>query len=355
MPSSAGLLAVATPSSAYLESVEAQLRAVIAEQRGSATSQQLDDVWSEIAEVVQGGKRTRPMLVHLAHQAFGGTQEGPAVEVGCAFELLHTGLLIHDDVIDRDFFRRGRPTLSATYRDAALQRGQSCSEAAHSGNSAAVIAGDLLISQAVRLLYHAVKAAPSEQAITECFHQAIGDAAAGELTDLMLADGIAADGIEEILQMHRLKTATYSFEAPLRIGALLAGARAPQAEDIAILGTHLGIGYQILDDILGTFGATQLTGKSNESDLREGKQTVLMAIAERDPELAPHLRQWRTGQLSHQQLRAEFITRGVEDQARSLLHQHRARSHELLNQLPITEMGREPLRAVITNTLTRSA
>lgn len=355
MTVSADLVSGSASTAHYVGSVHDKLWALIDKHQQAASSPQLRELWEATKGSIHGGKKTRPALVHLSRQAFGGAESEAAVTVGCAFELLHTGLIIHDDVIDRDSIRRGRPTLSAVYRQAAQQRGQSPAEAAHAGNSVALIAGDLLISESTRMVFSAVQEMPRAKAIMETFHQAIADAAAGELIDLDLSQKASPGGLEEVLQMHRLKTAVYSFEAPLRIGSLLAGASTEEAAQIASLGIHLGIGYQIIDDILGTFGDPQVTGKATDSDLREGKQTVLTAIASDNPEMAPSLHRWRTGQLTSTELRAELITHGVEAQARALAEKHRVASHQMLEQLQITASGRNQLHLVIDSALNRSA
>src|SRR5690606_4074948 len=100
-------------------------------------------LWRELHDSTSGGKLVRPQLVMCAYEGFGGTTDPVIARVAAAFELLHTALIVHDDVIDRDFVRRGRPNISGRYRDQALSNGADLETAEHHGLSAAVVAGDL--------------------------------------------------------------------------------------------------------------------------------------------------------------------------------------------------------------------
>lgn len=340
----------------FRDALEGRLAEFLDEQARSAVSLQLSELWRQIAASMRGGKRIRPQLVNLGFQACGGGYDlGQAVDVGCAFELLHSGLVAHDDVIDRDFVRRGRPTLSAHYRDAASLCGQGSEEADQVGNAAAIIAGDLLISQSVQMVHGIDTARSVRQGVIEVFQEAIVHSAAGELDDVLLSADMVATDLDHVLRMHHLKTASYSFESPLRAGALLAGASACLADRVAGMGSHLGIAYQIIDDVLGTFGDPATTGKPNDSDLREGKSTVVIAIAQRMPEFDQVLCEWRAGSLGSDQIRIQLELHGLEEQARELATAYCRAAHDRLDSLPITEGARHSLRHFIDGALNRSA
>lgn len=310
--------------------VRSRLASVIGEHREAAGeySKATQTLWSRILQALEGGKLTRPRLVQLGHEAFAphsppGTREsGEGLErvilLGCAFELLHGSLLMHDDVIDRDFTRRGRPTLSALYRDEALARGKSTPDAEHAGHSAAIIAGDLLLASSIKLALRAADSLPQAAAIENSFHQGIHHAGAGELEDLLFSlDPIPAQ-VHEVLRMEKLKTAAYSFQVPLHTGALLAGATSTQAAALAHIGSQLGIAYQLIDDILGTFGDPAQTGKSIESDLREGKSTILTAMAAGTPGFTANLRLFRERGADVPAMRRALESTGAERFARQL-------------------------------------
>src|ERR1700710_1123793 len=124
----------------------------LAKNRAAAFGPDYVALWNELETSATGGKRFRPRMVFCAYQAMGGTDLEAAAYVGAAFELLHTALIVHDDVIDHDFVRRGLPNVSGNHRDRALADGASESAADHKGISAAVIAGDLALFNAYRLI-----------------------------------------------------------------------------------------------------------------------------------------------------------------------------------------------------------
>lgn len=317
-------------SATFEARVREELTAVIESHRQLAGeySQVTQTLWSRIGSSLAGGKLTRPRLVMLGYEAFSvpSNPETPAsnvgieraVTLGCAFELLHAALLMHDDVIDRDFTRRGRPTLSALYRDEALAAGESPTDAEHAGHSAAIIAGDLLLAASIKLAARAAEALPQAAAIEHSFHLAIHHAGAGELEDLIFSLGKAPAKVQEVLRMEELKTASYSFRVPLHTGALLAGAEPPQAAALADIGSQLGVAYQLIDDVLGTFGDPVQTGKSNESDLREGKSTILTALAAATPGFTERLALFRDQHVDLPALRAALEATGAETFARQL-------------------------------------
>ncbi|MFQ6155659.1 polyprenyl synthetase family protein [Micrococcus luteus] len=290
--------------------------------RGTAGTPGLALLWERIEECLQGGKRLRPQLVFHAYSAFGGTDVEACATLGAAVELLHGALVVHDDVIDRDFVRRGRTNLAGQYREDAAARGLPDAEARHLGASIAVIAGDLLLAGAFRLADRACRDEELAPRIADVLHSAVTDAAAGELDDVLMAHD-AERTVEDVLAMEQLKTAAYSFAAPLRLGAILAGAPAERAEDVARVGLLVGTAYQVIDDVLGTFGDAGQTGKSVTSDLREGKLTVLTAYARQDPDVARHLAPG-TATLGEEadvdRVRAALEASGAESYALTLAH-----------------------------------
>ncbi|HXR43201.1 MAG TPA: polyprenyl synthetase family protein, partial [Pseudolysinimonas sp.] len=110
------------------------------------------ELWSRLEANTVGGKRFRPRMVLAAYQALGGADLEAAACIGAAFELLHTALIVHDDVIDHDFVRRGTPNISGSFRDGARAAGAPDAVAEHRGMSASVIAGDLALFNAYRFI-----------------------------------------------------------------------------------------------------------------------------------------------------------------------------------------------------------
>ncbi|MGN7068136.1 polyprenyl synthetase family protein [Micrococcus luteus] len=268
--------------------LDAALRHAAAQAPGSAAFAELLD---SLHVHVGAGKLIRPRLVELGWRLATADPVPPsgraAVDrLGAAFELLHTALLVHDDVIDRDVLRRGQPAVHASARHRLEARGVPAADAAHAGVAVALIAGDVLLTQAFRLAATcAADTARAAEAAAVVF-DAAAVTAAGELEDVLL--GLSRHTGEEpdpdrILAMQRLKTAHYTVGAPLRAGALLAGADPDLARAMGEAGADLGAAYQVIDDVLGVFGDPGETGKSADGDLREGKATVLTAHGRRIP------------------------------------------------------------------------
>jgi geranylgeranyl diphosphate synthase type II len=251
----------------------------LAKNRAAAFGPQYVQLWETLEQNTTGGKRFRPRMVMCAYEALGGEDLEAAAYVGAAFELLHTALIVHDDVIDHDFMRRGAPNISGKYRDLAAAAGSDERQAEHSGISAAVIAGDLALFNAYRLIDRSGVGDSTRGRLLEVMDDALFASAAGELIDVDFQLAVEIPRVDDILTMERLKTAVYSFECPLQAGAILAGASEEVVTTLGEFGREIGIAYQIVDDLLGVFGIEAETGKTTIGDLREGKRTVLIAYA----------------------------------------------------------------------------
>lgn len=335
-------------------SLDRRLHTILHEQVQAAATKHMAALWQHITAATAGGKRTRPLLVHFGYRVAGTVEDDRFVDVGCAFELLHTALVIHDDIIDQDFIRRGKPTLAAHYRDQALAEGKTPSAAEHIGHSVALLAGDALISAALQVLGSACQDTAQSNRIMSLFHEAIQQSAAGELEDVMFSSCTDSASLDEVLRMHRLKTSAYSFEAPLVTGALMAGASEDVVAHLGEFATQLGTSYQIIDDVLGTFGDANVTGKPNDSDLREGKTTVLIALAERIDAAAPTIQAWRQGTVGHEAIRALLVEHDIETQARALADQCAHNARDQLADLALTGEVRTTFDCLIDDLLQRT-
>lgn len=316
---------------------------------------------SRVQEQVTGGKLLRPRLTHLAWRAFAGhtepimrgeTRNQPdpdCVRLAASFELLHAALLVHDDVVDRDHVRRGRPTVGELYRRDAHEVGAPSNEAQHLGEAAAIIGGDLLLAGALQLATTCTADPARLQPVAAVVFDAVTASAAGELDDVLLSMhryGREHPAVQDILNMERLKTATYSFEAPLRAGALLAGADQDDAARLAQAGSRIGVAYQVVDDILGTFGDPQITGKSTEADLREGKATVLTAHGMKDARAREALVDFSAGRVSVEHVKTVLADAGAETSAVELATELVAQAQDALDQLPLPDAERAELGAI---------
>jgi geranylgeranyl diphosphate synthase, type II len=241
-------------------------------------------LWESLGRAAQGGKRFRPALLVATHDALGGAAHGPAAVVGAAVELLHTAFVVHDDVIDGDLVRRGRPNVSGTFAALAQVDGADEAGVADYGLTAGVLAGDLAIAASVRAVATCGAAPDVVERLLDLFDAALHATAAGELADVRLALGVAHASLAQSLEMEALKTGAYSFCLPLQAGAVLAGADATTVERLGRAGRAMGVAFQLADDLIGVFGDPARSGKSVTCDLRTGKQTPLVVHARSTPQ-----------------------------------------------------------------------
>jgi geranylgeranyl diphosphate synthase type II len=222
-----------------------------------------------------GGKRLRPYITLLSYGMNGHERNiDDILPAAAAQEMLHMAMLIHDDIIDRDQIRYGVKNVAGQYDEHYGQYVENSTERLHFSNSAAIIAGDLLISEAYALIQKCKIDAAHIAKAQSTLSQAIFNVVGGELLDTESAF-MPFDQIDALTIAH-YKTASYSFVSPLTMGAQLADMPADVIQKLEKFGIALGIAYQLQDDILGFFGDEIVTGKSVSSDITEGKHTHLV-------------------------------------------------------------------------------
>lgn len=263
---------------------EARLTEVLAQgrERSRAFSVPYTQLWESLERMAATGKKVRPRVLLDAYEALGGIDERAAVEAACAMELLHIALVIHDDVIDKDVMRRGEMNISGRFASEAMLRGTNRREANAWGEASSILAGDLMLSLAHSLLARLDIQDERRRAVLDIFDAAVFESAAGEHCDVWLSMHLEPANPQDVLAMIDQKTAAYSFQAPLALAAVLAGAAPSLLEDLTVIARQVGVIYQLRDDVLGLFGDERDTGKSTLSDLREGKETLLIAYARSD-------------------------------------------------------------------------
>jgi geranylgeranyl diphosphate synthase type I len=274
----------ATPADAeLLAGIEESLAEFVERKRAGAAA--VDPAFADAAEalaafVLGGGKRIRPTFAWWGWRGAGGDPadpEAPAVlRAISALELVQACALIHDDLMDDSATRRGRPTVhvhfAARHADAGW-RGRperfGAAAAILLGDLALVWADDMLRSAGLPPAAAARAAVPWEAMRTEVLggqyldvlHQATGDST-----------------VAGALRVDRFKTAAYTVERPLHLGAALADAGPELLAAYRSFGADIGVAFQLRDDVLGVFGDPSVTGKPAGDDLREGKRTLLLAL-----------------------------------------------------------------------------
>ncbi len=246
----------------------------------TAAAADLDPTYGELVDEIatflaRGGKRLRPYLTYLSYIGFGGRDEAAVTRLAISQELYHNAWLAHDDIIDRDLVRYGGPNVAGAYLAKFNQAGTK--DAAHLASAMSLVAGDLTMSLAVNIILGSEFSAELKVAAARVTQDTTFLETGGEMLDVLMPTlPLAEVTRDRLLRVCRLKTAAYSFEAPLRIGAILAGHTPDPQTKIAAFATPLGAAFQIADDLLGTFGDERQLGKPVLSDLREGKRTLLL-------------------------------------------------------------------------------
>jgi geranylgeranyl diphosphate synthase type I len=227
---------------------------------------------------VSGGKRFRASFCWWGHLAVAEPDDRAALLKACAsLELLHASALVHDDVMDASDVRRGRPATHRAFE--ALHRERRWSASAEQyGAAAAILLGDLLLSWSDELLRTSGLPAPRVLDALGYFDLTRSEVVTGQFLDVS-AQARATSDVETAMNVVRYKSAKYSIERPLHIGAALAGAGPGTMTQLSRFGLPLGEAFQLRDDLLGVFGDPDMTGKPAGDDLSEGKRTVLIALA----------------------------------------------------------------------------
>jgi geranylgeranyl diphosphate synthase, type I len=234
--------------------------------------------WDEaISELLGGGKRLRAAFCYWGWRAAGGDDRPEIYAAAASLELLHASALVHDDVMDASDTRRGQPSVHRRFAARHAAGGWRGSAEAF-GTATAILIGDLLLTWADQL-FHASGlprgALRHGQAVLDAMR---AEVISGQYLDLLgQFDG---DGtVDSALRVVRYKSAKYTVERPLHLGVALAGPDGAAAAAFTSYGIPLGVAFQLRDDVLGVFGDPEQTGKPAGDDLREGKRTVLVALA----------------------------------------------------------------------------
>lgn len=226
--------------------------------------------------VLRGGKRLRPAFCYWGWRAAGGTDNDEIIRAAAALEFVHACALVHDDVIDASATRRGRPSVHRVFADDHAAHGWSGDPAAF-GRAVALLVGDLALVWADVLFNNCGLSSAAVDRARPAYDELRLEVSAGQLLDV-IAQARRAIDIESALTVARFKSAKYTVERPLHVGARLADADEDVVSAFTAYGLALGEAFQLRDDVLGVFGDPDETGKPAGDDIREGKRTALIAI-----------------------------------------------------------------------------
>ena len=328
----------------------------------SVQARRLDDVSPDlgtlmecITELLRGGKRLRPAFCYWGWRGVGAPDGEAIVTAAAALELFQAAALLHDDVMDGSDTRRGRP---ATHRRMAnLHRGNGWTgDGEQFGESAAILAGDLCLSWSDEMFSRSGLPVDALWRGREVFDLMRTQLMGGQFLDVLEQVLTEADGggtVERARRVIHFKSAKYSIEHPLLIGGALAGASPELMASYSAFGLPLGEAFQLRDDVLGVFGDPAETGKPAGDDLREGKRTVLVALAleAASPGESAAVRQ-RLGDPrldfdGVQSLRQILVATGALEQVEQMIADLVATSHAALARSDVAEPARGALTGLV--------
>lgn len=224
------------------------------------------------------GKRIRPLLLILSYMGYCGQDKkisSSLYNASTCIEMLHNFMLIHDDIIDRSSLRRGKPTLHKL-----LGKTIKTSDKEKLGYDLGIIAGDIVYALAIDAFLSINEAPQRKERALKYFIQTAAFTAMGEFIDTVHGvESLSKIKEKDVFLNYTLKTARYTFDCPLVVGAILAGADEKDIRLLSKLGNLIGQAFQIQDDIIGIFGSEKNIGKSILSDLAESKKTLLVCHA----------------------------------------------------------------------------
>ena len=223
-----------------------------------------EELTVEFRRFAMTGKALRGSLVVLAHDVLGGDSRAAAIDAGCAIELFHSAVLIHDDIMDQDLVRRGR---EATH--VRLARGRD----PRTGESLAITVGSCGFFLSYDLLSRLDLDADTLRTLLSYYSLNLTMLGLAQMQDVALASSDELPSEEDIERVLIEKSGRYTFSLPLSLGAMIAG----KSEDVRffeLFGEHLGFIFQVKDDEIGLFGDAKVTGKPVGGDIREGKKTL---------------------------------------------------------------------------------
>ena len=357
------------PAAAEIDRVRAAVWAALSDflevQRETlaAMDQSLLPVVDEVCALADGGKRLRPLFAYWGWRGFSG--EGPresdaaVLRAVAALEFVHASALVHDDVMDGALTRRGRP---ATHVGFASRHGDGelAGDGGAFGVAAAILVGDLALVWSDELLRCSGISPTALSRARQVWDTMRTEVTAGQYLDLLRAAG-GLPGAQGALTVARYKSAGYTVQRPLQLGAAIAGAGEHAAEVYTAIGLPLGEAFQLRDDVLGVFGDPSVTGKSADDDLREGKQTLLVALAEEAADgdgrrlLSEALGNPDAGPAEFDALRALFESTGARAQVEQRIAERTALARTAIAEAPLADDARAALDALAVAATSRTA
>lgn len=351
------------------QAVSSRVTASIAElsDRHRAIGDETSDLFTIATDLLSGGKRLRAAFAAAGWTAFGGAElADPVVRAGAGLELFQMAALVHDDIIDASTTRRGRPAahrqLAHRHRDMAMT-----GDGDRFGENGALLLGDLLLVAAQQEVESGLEALPGRNRGRgrSILLNMMTEVTVGQYLDIYAqaapwSEDPAVD-LDRARRVIRAKSASYSVQQPLRLGAAMAGADEDGLTACTAFGLPVGEAFQLRDDMLGVFGDPDLTGKPAGDDLREGKRTVLVtsamtrASAQQRAVLQQALGNADLQPTQVQQVREILSATGADREVEELIADRVAEGLRVLDEAAVSPNAAAMLRSLVQAAVTRTS
>jgi geranylgeranyl diphosphate synthase type I len=352
-----------------IEAVSQRLDNFLAEQLlyAAALGPEAEMLTRSGASALRGGKRLRARFCltgwGAVRTSFSGFDDA-ALAVATSLEIFHAAALVHDDLVDNSDTRRGQPAAHRALQGAHREAGWT-GDSDTFGRSGAILLGDLLVAWSDDLLEEGLRGSPTADATRRAYAQMRRDVTIGQFLDVAEESAYTVHPddthAERALRVASYKSARYSIQQPLQIGAALGGAAHAQSDALGRFGHDVGMAFQLRDDVLGVFGDSAVTGKPVGDDLREGKRTVLVAYAREA--VSPQERQTIDQRLGDPALDAEqigilqrtIVDSGALARTEELISHYARRADLALAEAPLRADAVDELRALARAATDRAA
>jgi geranylgeranyl diphosphate synthase type I len=363
LPAPAWFVAATDPLD--VEDLRARLQKVVddhlalQERRLEEVGPELGVLLDGIRDLLGGGKRLRAAFCYWAWRAAGGADCAEIVAASAGLECFQAAALLHDDVMDGSDTRRGRPTMHRHVARLHDELGWS-GDSERFGEAAAILAGDLCLVWSDELMATSGLGPEALAAGREAFDTMRTQLMGGQYLDV-LEQAVGQGDVDRALLVLRYKSAKYTVEHPLLLGATLAGAGPRLLAGLSAYGLPLGEAFQLRDDILGVFGDPELTGKPAGDDLREGKRTVLVAQVERlgtDAQRAvvrSHLGNPALDEAALESVREAIRASGALDAVEAMIQDRAVTAAEALAATSVLEPAAGVLAALVQTATSRQS
>ena len=316
-----------------------------------------DKLPEKLIAFTDGGKCLRGNLLLIGASLAGGNTDD-YLPAAAAIELFQSGILMHDDIIDQDLMRRGKPSAHAAF--ATYLKAKKFRETEKTGESLAICLGDIALMLTYALLMETKCSSERKVKAASYWGREFAHVGAAEMEDTYLALEKGLPEEKRILALYVGKTAGYTMTVPLVTGAMLAGGKPELITCLEKYALALGTLFQVKDDELGLYGSEKALGKPIGSDIREGKKTIFWqklmtkASAKEKLELSKIFGSEKVTAKEIEKVREMMKVKGVTEEVNKLSLSLAAKARAAAQKID-DEKGKEILLSLIELSLKRTA